>query len=240
MSRIARPACAAPGRCSGLAAAVLISALSLAPVAARAEGVQLTTDVGTLGLGAGLGTMFTDSIGARVGFNTFRYSRNGTYSNNDYTGKLKFSSLDVLADWYVIGNFRLTAGLVRNGNKVALEATNPNKRLNLNGQTYGFESADAQIDLGRGRISPYFGLGFGSKPRAGGGLGFHFDVGLLKQDPTATINLVPDATTQLLLNDPQVNATYQANKAQEEQKLRDSISGARNWPVVNLGVTYAF
>jgi hypothetical protein len=120
-----------------------------------------------------------------------------------------------------------------------LEATNAT--LNLNGQTYAIQSADAQIDLGRSRTTPYIGMGFSSKPRAGGGLGFHFDVGLLKQDPTATINVVLDPATQAQLNaSPSLNATYLANKAQEEQKLRDSISGARNWPVVNLGLTYAF
>jgi hypothetical protein len=151
------------------------------------------------------------------------------------SANLKFSSIEALADLYVAGGFRITGGAIYSANKLDLSAKlGAGGSFTMNDVTYsGVDSASATVDLGRKRIAPYFGIGYSSRPNGSAGLGFYFDVGIVHQSPEASINVVADPA---VTGDP----TFQANKAQEEVKLRDAVSSASNWPVLMFGMSYTF
>ena len=213
----------------------LAAALAAISTAALADGNQMYVRGGTMGVGVGYATALSERINARVGFNYFDYSRDQTYDDNRYGADLKFSSIEALADVYLAGGFRLTGGAIYSANKVDLTARlGPGGSFTLNGNTYvGINSASAVVDLGRKRVAPYIGIGYSSRPNGGSGFGFYFDAGIVHQSPQATISIDADP---LVTSDP----TFQANKAQEEGKLRDSVSSASNWPVVMVGMSYTF
>jgi len=211
------------------------AALAAVSSAALADGNQLYVRGGSMGVGLGYATALTDNINARIGFNYFDYSRDHTYESNRYSANLKFSSIEALADLYVAGGFRITGGAIYSANKLDLSAKlGAGGSFTMNDVTYsGVDSASATVDLGRKRIAPYFGIGYSSRPNGSAGLGFYFDVGIVHQSPEASINVVADPA---VTGDP----TFQANKAQEEVKLRDAVSSASNWPVLMFGMSYTF
>lgn len=215
--------------------ACVAAALAALANVACADGSQIYVRGGTMGVGVGYATALTERVNARFGFNYFDYSRDQTYDANRYGADLKFSSLEALADVYLSGGFRLTGGAIYSANKVDLTARlGAGGSFTLNGTTYsGINSASAVVDLGRKRVAPYIGIGYSSRPNGSPGLGFHFDAGIVHQSPQATISI--DANPAVT-SDP----TFLANKAQEEAKLRDSVSSASNWPVVMVGMSYTF
>jgi len=212
--------------------AAVLAALS---TAAFADGNQLYVRGGTMGVGVGYATALSERINARVGFSYFDYSRDQTYDANRYGADLKFSSIEALADVYLAGGFRVTGGAIYSANKVDLTARlGAGGSFTLNGTTYsGINSASAVVDLGRKRVAPYIGIGYSSRPNGSAGLGFYFDAGVVHQSPQASISI--DANPAVT-SDP----SYQANKAQEEAKLRDAVSSTSNWPVVMVGMSYTF
>ncbi len=215
--------------------ACLAAALAAAATAAQADGNQMYIRGGSMGVGLGYSTMVTERIAARVGANYFNYSRDDTYESNRYSADLKFSSIEALADVYVAGGFRISGGAIYSANKLDLTAQlGAGGTFTMNGVTYsGINAASAQVDLGRKKVAPYIGIGYSSRPNEGKGLGFHFDVGIVHQNPQASITIDADP---VVTGDP----TFQANKAQEEAKLRDSVSSASNWPVLMFGMSYTF
>ena len=81
----------------------------------------------TLGFGAELGYMVNNSFVLRGTFNYLPYSRKVSGSDFNISGKLKFMTAGLMADWHVMQNgFRLTAGLVYNNNRVDLKASAKN------------------------------------------------------------------------------------------------------------------
>ena len=78
---------------------------------------------------------------------------------------------------------------------------------------------------------PYLGLGYGNAVNSKGGFSFAFDLGVVFQDPTATVT--PSDSCQA---DP--DCRDQA--AQEEADLNDDLQDFPLYPVISFGLSYMF
>lgn len=175
--------------------------------------------VSTLGSGASIAFPLGDSLAARVGFNHFSKSFSTTTTNAtsiiNYNGDLKLSTVDLLADWHPLnGVFHFTAGVMLNNNKI--EATG------LDQVTGGTVNASVAFN----KTAPYLGFGWSGQAKTTG-LSFKSDIGILYQGaPTATLS--------------SNNATINANLAAEQATLNDKLKNYKYYPVISIGIGYAF
>jgi hypothetical protein len=213
-------------------AAILIAGFSASAMADIGVGIE----AGTTGYGADLAYKLSDSVGARIGYTGLNYSRSMSDTDIKYDAKLKLSNLKAVADWNLIGGFRLTGGLYVHDNKVDLNGEPNGSTYTINGDTY----QASQIGSVKGRVkfgssvSPYLGIGYGMI--ADKGFGFFADVGAIylgkaKVSVDASCGSAMPASTC---------AQLQSDVEHERQKVYDKLNGYRFWPVVSVGVSYAF
>jgi hypothetical protein len=221
-----------------IAIAALVTALSGA-AAAQSNDLGLSAEVGTLGLGLHLTLPIQDSLNVRVGFNGYNYNYSGSTSDVNYDFKLKLQTIDALLDWYPISNseFRLSAGLFHNGNKIASVAKpNSDGTYTINGDTYttaeiGSFSGDVEFRS----VAPYLGLGWGNAAGRQKGWGFTSDLGVIFQgSPSSNLTsggcLASVQTCTQFINDLNV----------ENSNLESKTNNFRYFPVVRIGVSYSF
>ena len=189
----------------------------------------------TLGAGVDLTMGFNSSLEARIGVQGFDYSGvSGSTSDVDYDVDLKLFSGIVTADWYPFGgSFRVSGGMVINGNTVEADGKmRSDGTYSLNGTTYtSSQLASLHGKLEYNSVAPYLGIGWGN-PLGNGNWTLTFDLGAVFQG-SPDISLT---ATGALANDP----TLQANLEQERQKLKDELDKYDIYPVVSLGLNYAF
>ena len=201
---------------------------------AGAEGHGLYAGVGTLGINVGYKYGVSESLGIRVGANTFKYGYKLKDSAIEYKGDLKLNSVEVLADWHPFRNgFALSGGFLLNDNKFDGTARpDPSGTLTINGVDYAGANPTAEVNgrLGKG-VTPYVGLGFALNPAALKGLRFNAGVGVVFQQPDAkvTVSGVDDPT-----------GTLEADRVAAEKRLQKDMDNLRNYPVLTVGASYAF
>ncbi len=203
-----------------LPAMLALPLMSLA-AAAQAGNAVADVDVHVSTLGAGLGVAFPvgNSVDARIGFNQFNLSFNTTTtsatSTINYSGNLKLSTVELLADWHPFdGTFHLTGGLMINNNKY--EATGVDQAT----------GATATASVAFNKTAPYLGLGWSGQAK-NTGWSFKSDIGVLFQgSPNATLT--------------SANPTLNANLATEQAALNDKLKNFKYYPVVSVGIGYAF
>ncbi len=221
-----------------LVAVGLAPAVCNADVATRADdathiGIALTGGLSGVGLDAGVNV--NSSLGARITVAGLSLDHNGVYGTSvPWTAKLKLFQAGLLGDVYPFqGVFRVSAGVVDNGNKLNLTAQPSSGTYTFNGTTYSASQIGSASGLVEWRkTNPYLGIGWGNLT---GGRGLHFtsDVGvLLSGSPRASISAVC------------VNALacpgLDANVAAEDAKLRNDVAKLKVWPVLRFGIGYAF
>ena len=191
-------------------------AVMSAPVFA---GTDVEARISTLGYGLGLGFQATDSVVARVGFNQFSKTYSTTSGAVNYNGNLKLSSADLLADWHLFGGVtHLTAGLVYNNNKVEMTSVG---QYTLNGTAY---TGTLNSSVTFNKVAPYLGFGWSGQPK-NSGFSFNSDFGVLFQgQPKASVSGSGNAAA---------DATAQAD-------LENSLKNFRYYPVISVGIAYAF
>jgi hypothetical protein len=198
--------------------------LPLAVLAAPAHAGDAVADVdahvSTLGAGMDIAIPVGDSVAARVGFNQFSMSYNTTTTSGagttiNYNGNLKLQTVQLLADWHPFnGVTHLTAGVMINNNKV--EAVGVEQTTNA--------VVNAVVDFNK--TAPYLGFGWSGRA-SNSGWSFKSDIGVLYQGAArATLT-----TT---------NATLAANLATEQAALNDKLKNYKYYPVVSIGIGYAF
>ncbi len=205
---------------------LLMSAMLLVPLAgmsstAVAGNAVADVDVHVSTLGAGLGVAFpvADSVAMRVGFNQFNksYSTTATTATSTiaYNGTLKLSTFDLLADWHPFdGVTHLTAGLMYNNNKFDATGIDQVTRATVN----------ASVSFRK--MAPYLCFGWSGQAK-NTGWSFKSDFGVLFQGAgTATLS--------------STNPTIAANLAAEQAALNDKQSNFKYYPVVSIGIGYAF
>jgi len=217
--------------------AALAVCLSCPVIAAAEVNVGVSAMVGTTGLGIHAAIPVLDNLNARFGFNTYNYNVDGSTDDMDYKFKLKLSTFDVLADWHPMqNNFRVTAGILWNGNKIDAKAkANSQGEYTFQGNTYDASNAGnlkGRIEFND--VAPYLGIGWGNSPK-NRGWSFSGDLGVIFQgSPSVSLknrgcNLGATLCDQL------------ANDLEKERKeLEDEVEGFRYYPVIRFGASYMF
>lgn len=203
---------------------------------AQAE-VAVGVDVGTTGLGAHVIVPVAPNLSGRAGVNFMNYSYNGSTSDVDYKFKLKLKTFDALLDYFPFdGAFRVSAGVVYNGNKIeAIGKPNASGTYTINNHTYSAADAgtlNGTIDFRK--VAPYLGIGWGNAGK-GTGWGFSSDLGVLLQgSPNSSLTnsgcTAPAAACTQLASDVAV----------ENAKLTDKVHNFKAYPVVRIGASYHF
>jgi hypothetical protein len=205
-------------------------------------GVGLRAQASTLGLfGVDAGYMFSDRFHARLGFDAGGFGYNTTNSGVDYDANASLSNIHLLGDYFPFGGgLRLTGGLIFQNNRLTGNAkTSSNGTVTLDGQTYTLGAAGqvsniaAEASYSSG-VAPYLGIGYGTPISPG--LSFNAELGFMfpgspsvRLTPTVS-PLVPQATADQII---------QQTRQQEATTNRD-IAGFTVYPVLSIGLSYAF
>lgn len=209
-------------------------AVLLMPMQALAAGPGVTAKVGTLGLGAEASLGLTDFFTVRAGINRYDYEFDATEDDITYDFQYELESNTAILDWHPFaGNFRISAGLVDNGNRI-VGVAQPASDYTIGSNTY---TAD-EIGSLSGIVSfddraTFLGIGWSTTGGSDNGLGFAVELGLLKQGSPA-VEL--SASESGLISDPQ----FQEDIQEEEDALESDLSDYDTHPVVSIGISYAF
>ena len=241
--RVRHAACALLG--AALSAAAPLHAQAPKPAAAPASPkttpFSVQARVSTLGLGIEGSVLVAPQIALRAGYNGYNYSRSVSSQGIDYNGKLKLSSVPVLADVYPSkhGSFHLSAGLLFNSSSVKATGKpgGSSETYTLNGTTYSAAdvgSLDGRVTFSK--TSPYLGIGFG-KPAGGSMLQFLFDVGVVFQGKP---HLSLDRSGGVAITDPALSDMINAALAAQRDKSQSDVNKLQYYPVVSVGLAYHF
>ncbi len=177
-------------------------------------------------------------LAVRVGAAGFRYNTTDTKDQVEYKTTWNLLSGYAILDWHPWqGAFRLSAGLVLNGNHVDIEA-----RPTAGGYTFGgtpylatdVDKVDGRIDFNL--LSPYFGIGWDWGQAVDAGLSLSADLGLMYHgSPTA--DLTAHCVPGLLI--PACN-DLRADVEREEEQLNNDLARLKWYPVAALNATLRF
>lgn len=189
--------------------------------------------VSTLGIGANVGYKFNESFKVRGVVNYFQFTKKFSDDELSLSAKFRLFTIGLLGDWHVMQNgFRITGGLVYNGNRLNLKGT-PSRNLTVNGRTYTpAEIGEANATFDFRKIAPYIGIGYDSCHASKTGLSFTADLGVLFQGKVSgKVNSISgrlkgDAQA---VNDVKDDITKTLNK-----------SWIKTYPVIAIGLSYKF
>lgn len=200
--------------------------------------VGVLLKAGTLGAGLDVSVGMSESLGLRLQANGLSYEYDVTESDVEYSADLELKSAGLLLDWHPFsGVFRVSAGAYWNGNEATAVGRPTGGTYEINGVTYNaadIGSLNGRIDFKR--VAPYFGIGWASTPKAGRGMTFSFDLGVLYQgEPNVGLTTVCGPA----LSTPQCDA-LRSNVAAEQASLKEELSDYKFHPVVSFGIGYRF
>jgi len=216
-----------------------LAAMSGAAQAGDSTHVGVALTGGLSGIGADVAVNINDYVGIRGTIAGFNISHTGDYGTSvSWDATLKLFQAGALVDLYPFaGGFRLSAGVVQDGNKFTMSGKPASGNYTFNGNTYAaadLGSASATVDWSK--AVPYVGLGWGN---LGGSPGLHFtgDLGMLiTGSPNATINATCSAAGQTA----GICAQLATDAAAEQVKMQNNVHSITVWPVLRLGVGYTF
>jgi len=190
---------------------------------------------GTLGAGLDVTKGLSETLGLRLQANALSYDEDLTESDVDYEADLELKSAGLLLDWHPFsGVFRVSLGAYWNGNEITATGKPSGGTYTLNGVTYSSAevgSLNGQIDFES--FAPYLGIGWASAPKAGRGMTFSFDLGVLYQgEPNVALSVACGTTARC--------AQLQSDVAAEQASLQDDVKDYKFHPVVSFGIGYRF
>lgn len=214
---------------------------AFAGVCASAQAVDLgvSAEVGTSGLGVSLVTPLRENLNLRVGVNAFSHTFKENTSDASYDLKLKLQTINALLDYYPVSSsgFRLSGGVVYNGNKVDAHAkTNASGNYTFNGNTYSVsQTGDVNGNVDFRNFVPYAGIGWGNAVGNSKGWGFTADLGVIFQGAPKSSLYSTNCTAGAA-----ICGQLATDLAAESAELNDSTKDFRYYPVARVGVTYRF
>jgi hypothetical protein len=210
--------------------ALLIS-LALIQIDAMAQDHSIGVKAGLLGIGVEYGYSFSERIAVRGLLFGSSYSFGANESDIDYDFELNWDSLSVAVDLHPFtGPFRLSAGLMKNDNRLDARST-PANDIEIGGTIYTpAEIGSLSGAIGFDGTAPFFGLGWDwSRSKH---FGFSLDLGVVKQgSPTVSLR-----ASGSLLGDPAFTADIDA----EEAELRDALDNFDLAPFASVGWGFRF
>lgn len=208
---------------------------------ANAEGWSVGAKTSTLGNGIEVTRAFTPKFNARVGYQTFSLETEQTFDNIDYQASVSLDSVAVNADWHPFANgFRMTAGVLINGNEITGSASDANPQsIEIGGNTYSTADIVADAAIGFKKSAPYLGLGYGKTSKRYTGLSFNAEFGVAFQGtPIVDINVTQTETSQLSAEE--YAQLLNVDLDREIATVEDELSSFKLWPVASIGLAYAF
>lgn len=216
-------------------ASTLLIAMAVAGTA-QAREIATTLELGTTGLGLHVTTPLTQQLNARIGVNVANYSYEGNTSDMDYDFKLKLKTVDALLDYHPFdGVFRVTGGVVYNGNKIDARGKPDGGTYTINNVVYSAAAAgDLSSKIDFRKAAPYLGIGWGNAVREAG-FAFGMDLGLMFQGTPKT-RLASNNCTAVAI----VCSQLASDVAAENVKLGEEVKDFKLYPVIRVGVSYRF
>ncbi len=207
------------------------------------DGPAVSLRAGTLGagmeaslpLGGGGGP---GRFAARFGFQAFAYSSQSQKDNVQYKTTMHLASAHALVDWYPWRHgFRLSAGLLYNGNRISIEARPSGGNFEFNNRIYPVTSV-SQVDgeVVFNRIAPYIGVGWDWEDPARSAFSVAVEAGVMYHGtPRADLR----AECGPLLTAPQC-AVLRSDVEAEEDQLNEDLRDLKWYPVVTASGSYRF
>lgn len=208
------------------------------PVTGFAMDHDLSVSAGTTGFALHVTTPLSERLSLRVGASVLEHDQSEHTRSVDYDFQLRLRTIDMLLDYYPVDQgFRLTGGLMFNGNRIdAAGLPNASGSYVINNRRYSASEAgrlDGRIDFRN--LAPYLGIGWGKAPRAEKGWGVALDIGAMLQGrPHVAL-----ATSGCSLPQPMC-AQLAEDVSVERASLSDKVDNFRVYPVIRAGVTYRF
>jgi hypothetical protein len=186
----------------------------------------------------------------RGGFNLFSYHRGFNKDSIDYAGQLDFKTVEGHFDIFPFaGKFHVSPGVLAYiGNPITATAAVPGgQSFSLGGTTYYSDTGTPVTGSGNikfNQVSPMATFGWGNLvPRNHGHFSVPFELGAVFQgSPKATLGLAgnvcdsPGVNCRSVASDP----TVQSNVLSEQNKLNNSMSFFKFYPIISIGFGYAF
>jgi hypothetical protein len=179
----------------------------------------------------------------------FRFDRGITNDGIHYNGQLQFQSAEAHLDYYLIGGFHISPGLLLyNGNELTATAAVPGgQTFSIGGTSYQSDPAVPVSGSGKldfVKVSPSILLGIGNLvPRNGRHFSFLFEVGGAYQGSArVALNLAGNVCDTTGLNCRAISSdpTVQANVTSQQTKIQNDINPYRFYPVLSLGFGFNF
>lgn len=202
---------------------------------------------GTVGSGAEISIGLSQTINARLSLTSISVDYDEILeisdANNsatlDSTMNLDFGASALLFDWYVFdGTFHLTAGFMKNDSTIDFTGTITDATVEFDGTTYNV-ATDFVDPTMTGRISagedyePYLGIGWGRKAGDEPGLSLSVELGVVLMDPSIDL-------TAPRLNNTANQALIDADVDAAESAAKEDLSVLEAWPILSVGLNYAF
>lgn len=202
----------------------------LALVGASAHAGEGYVGIGSTGFDLGYGFKLQPNMGLRAEANFLNIRRDFNNNGADYTAKLKFSNLGAFYDYFPAGSFRLTGGVLLGTRKLEGTGVTTGGTVIVNGTAYPAPAGESvTVTDTFPNATPYLGIGFGHG-QGTGGFGFYFDAGVALGKSDVTLVATPGI----------VAAAGQANIDAEQAKVQDKLNQLKAYPVIKLGISYAF
>jgi hypothetical protein len=221
-------------RIHGFFAPVALCAGFALSMPALAMDIALGGRAATMGFGGDMTMGVTPWLNIRASANAFNYTYSDTYGDVSYDAELNLQSAGVLLDFHPFrGNFRLSAGTYVNGNGIDFTGR-PTQNVTIGGQSF----TPAEVGTLAGTVefrkyAPYLGLGWGNAVGAHNRLGFNVEIGVLFQG-------APDVEMRSEGGTFSNNPLLVSEIENEERSVERDLGNFEFYPVVGLGMSYAF
>ncbi len=229
-------------------AAIIVGLALIATTSAQAYDIGVGVKAGTLGAGVDLSVAITPTINARLALTSVNTDFDETLNINDADNEatvdanvnLDFGASALLLDWYVFdGTFHITGGMMKNTSTIDLVGTITSATVIFDGTPYDVSDFDTttmsgKISMGNS-FQPYLGIGWGRKADDNPGLSLSVELGVVLMDPDVDLT-APRVTSGSGLNQADIDQDVKA----AESSANDELSALKAWPVLSIGLNYAF
>jgi hypothetical protein len=209
---------------------------------ASALDVGVGVKAGTTGIGLNLSVALTKTVNARLSLTSVDIDDEeetvevGDSDEGEFEAEadLDFGANALLIDWYIFnGGFHLTAGVLKHGGEADISGQLTTGAtfdgVTINPGDIGDISGELKL---ADSYQPYIGVGWGRKAGKNGGLSFTADIGIALLDPSVEL----EASATGLVSQADVDAALRDMEDDAEDELDDFEA----WPVLSIGVNYAF
>jgi hypothetical protein len=217
--------------------AVAVAAAVATSGAAHAE-KRLAVGVsgGTTGVTGELTYKVNDYVHLRGGYNYFQYGMDDTYEDISYDGDLDLSTFGAFIDLHPFGNSFMLTGGAYIGDKMLELVADESSVYEINGTPFtSAQVGTLHLDAEMESTAPFVGLGWDTTFQNDNTWGFKIIAGaMFTGSPSVDLYTVGGQRT------PAEDAILQAEIEEEEANLQDDVDDYEVYPVVQLGLTFAF